>query len=315
METKLKEKPEDILKKQDIQLITPFLWFDNQAEEAVNFYTSVFKNSKIKMVTRYGAEGAKAAGTKEGTVMTISFRIEGYEFTAINGGPVFGLTPTISFFVNCENPEETERLWEKLSDGGEIFMDLDKYPFSEKYGWVKDKFGVSWQIILAGRMQKIAPCLMFTGEQHLKAEEAINFYISIFPNSKIIMLKRYNKGEGPEGAVVHSKFTLNGEEFVAMDSHTNLPYNFNPAISLVVNCTTQGEVDHYWNRLAEGGYEGAQQCGWLQDKYGVSWQIVPASLGEMLSEPDPQKSEQVMKALLGMKKIDIKTLQEAFDLQ
>ena len=194
-------------------------------------------------------------------------------------------------------------------------MELSRYPFSEKYGWVKDKYGVSWQLILPGRKQKIAPCLMFTGEQHKKAEEAVRFYTSVFNNSDIIQLERYKAGEGPEGAVVHSKFTLLGQEFVAMDSHIPLPYNFDPAISLVVNCETQDELDYYWDKLADGGYEGAQQCGWLQDRYGLSWQVVPATLGEMLSDPDPSKSGRVMQAMLQMKKIDIKSLLQAYDYQ
>ena len=300
------------LKQSDNQKITPFLWFDSQAEEAVNFYIATFKNSKIKIVTRYGAEGEKAAGRAKGSVMTISFQIEDQEFVAINGGPIFEITPAISFFVSCDTPEEVDHLWTKLSEDGVIFMDLDKYTFSEKYGWVKDRFGVSWQLILPGRKQKIAPCLMFAGNQHKKAGEAINFYTSIFKNSEIIQLVNYQKGEGPEGSVVHSKFTLNGQEFIAMDSHTELPYNFSPAISFVVNCSTQDEIDYYWEKLTEGGYEEAQRCGWLQDKYGVSWQIVPAVLGELLSDADPEKSGRVMRALLQMKKIDINGLKEAY---
>ena len=315
METQIKAEPVTKKRGTNFQKITPFLWFDNEAEEAVNFYTTLFNKSKIKIVTRYGEEGAKASGREKGTVMTVSFQIEGQEFTAINGGPVFKITPTISFFINCDSPEEIDRLWAKLSDGGEIFMELNKYPFSEKYGWVKDKFGVSWQLILPGREQKIAPCLMFTGEQHKKAEEAIRFYTSVFENSDILQLERYKAGQGPEGAVVHAKFTLGGQEFIAMDSHTPLPYNFNPAISFVVNCQTQEEVDYYWEKLTEDADEGAQQCGWLADKYGVSWQVVPSTLGKLLSDPDVTKSGKVMQAMLQMKKIDIKTLQKAYGLQ
>ena len=297
------------------QKITPFLWFDNEAEGAVNFYTSLFNNSKIKIVTRYSEAAAKASGREDGTVMTVSFQIEGQEFTAINGGPIFKLNPSISFFVNCDNAEEIDRLWAKLADGGEIFMELNNYPFSEKYGWVKDKYGISWQLILGGRTQIITPCLMFTGEQHQKAEEAIGFYTSVFKHSDIIQLERYKAGQGPEGAVVHAKFTLDGLEFIAMDSHTPLPYNFNPALSFVVNCQTQEEIDYYWEKLSAGGFEGAQQCGWLEDKYGVSWQVVPSNLGELVSDADAEKSEKVMQALLQMKKIDIKTLQKAYDLK
>jgi len=115
----------------DFQKITPFLWFDNEAEEAVNFYTYLFHDSKIKIITRSGAEGAKALGRENGTVMTVSFQIEGEEFVAINGGPVFKIGPTISIFVRCDQPEEIDRLWAKLSDGGEIVMELDEYPLKK----------------------------------------------------------------------------------------------------------------------------------------------------------------------------------------
>ncbi len=313
METKIKAEPTKNMKGIGIQKIHPFLWFNNQAEDAVNFYSSVFNNSEITAVTHYNEQSAKAAGMPEQAVMTVAFQLEGREFAAINGGPVFTISPTISFFVNCETVEEIDRLWAKLSDGGEVFMKLDKYPFSERYGWIQDKFGVSWQLILPGREQKIVPCFMFTGDQHKKAEEAINFYTSIFSDSEIIQLERYGSEVGPEGAVVHCKFTLCGLEFTAMDSHESLPYSFNPGISMVVNCETQDEVDFFWDKLTDGGFEGAQQCGWLQDKFGVSWQIVPRDLGKMLSDPDREKSGRVMQAMLQMKKLDIHLLKRAFD--
>lgn len=310
METQIKSDPGKIKKGAKIQKITPFLWFDTQAEEAVNFYITVFNNSKIKTTTRYGEAGAKASGMSENSVMTMDFQIEGQDFVAINGGPVFQINPTISFFVNCETIQEIERIWGKLAENGTVMMDLDNYPFAEKYGWIQDKYGVSWQLILPARDQKIVLCFMFTGDQHKKAEEAINFYTSIFSDSKIIQLERYGKEVGPEGAVVHSKFTLNGQEFIAMDSHENMGMNFSPAISMVVNCETQDEIDFYWYKLAEGGFEGSQQCGWLQDKFGVSWQIVPNVLGELLSHPG--KSGNVMQAMLQMKKLDINILMQAY---
>lgn len=309
METQTKAEPGKTKMGSKIQKITPFLWFDNQTEEAVNFYVAVFNRSKIKTTTRYGEESAKASGMPKNSVMTMAFQIEDQDFVAINGGPVFQITPTISFFVNCETIQEIDRLWGKLSQNGTVMMELGNYPFAEKYGWVQDKFGVSWQLILPERDQKIVPCFMFTGDQHKKAEEAINFYTSIFSDSKIIQLERYGKEVGPEGAVVHCKFTLNGQEFVAMDSHENMDMNFNPGISMVVNCETQDEIDFYWDRLTEGGFDGAQQCGWLQDKFGVSWQIVPNVLGELLS--DPAKSGNVMQAMLQMKKLDINLLVQA----
>lgn len=120
-----------------MQKITPFLWFDDRAEEAANFYTSIFKNSKIGKVVHYGEEGAKASGMSKGTVMTVVFQLEGQEFVALNGGPQFTFTPAISFVVNCQTQEEVDELWEKLSDGGQ----------KNRCGWLQDKFGISWQII------------------------------------------------------------------------------------------------------------------------------------------------------------------------
>ena len=312
METPIKIEKNKKMKVAITQKIAPFLWFNNRAEEAVNFYTTVFNTSKINRVTRQNVNMAATSASKDETVITALFAIEGYEFVAINGGPFFDITPVISFFVNCESIQEIDTLWRKLSKGGKVLMEFGRYPFSERYGWVQDKFGVSWQLILQGRKQKIAPCFMFAGEQHLKAEEAITFYTSVFDNSEIIQLERYAENAGPDGAIVHARFTLNGQEFIAMDSHQPLSYNFNPAISLVVNCETQEEIDYYWERLSEGGNEEGQQCGWLQDKFGVSWQIVPTVLGELLGDQDPEKSGRVMQAMLRMKKLDIKALEEVY---
>jgi predicted 3-demethylubiquinone-9 3-methyltransferase (glyoxalase superfamily) len=315
METQLKSDSGIKMKGNNPRMITPFLWFNDNAKEAVNYYTSVFNNSKINAITRYGEKAAEASGRQKGTIMTIAFQIEGQAFVIMNGGPAFKITPAISFFVNCDTPGEIDKLWRKLSEGGTVMMALDEYPFSKRYGWIQDRFGVSWQLILSGRQQKIAPCLMFVGEQHKKAEEAINFYISVFKGSEIIQLERYRADQGPEGAVIHARFSLNGQEFIAMDSHMQLPYNFNPAISFVVNCETQEEVDYYWGKLSEDGDVSAQQCGWLKDRFGVSWQIVPEALSEMLSDPDHEKSERVMQSMLQMKKIEIKTLETVYKQQ
>lgn len=291
------------------QPISPFLWFDSNAEDAVNFYISVFKNAVITDVSHYSEASSTVSGQKAGSVMTVAVQIEGYNMVAINGGPTFSINPSISFFVNCQSVQEIDSLWAKLADNGNVMMALDTYPFAEKYGWIQDKFGVSWQLIIQDREQKITPCLMFSGAHHLKAEEAILFYTSVFKNSEIIQLERYKAGNGPEDAVVHCKFTLNGQEFVAMDSHSYMPTDFNPGLSFVVSCKNQEEIDYYWDKLSKDGFEEAQVCGWLQDKYGVSWQIQPASLNEIMR--NPATAEKAMKAILQMKKIDIKTLEQA----
>ena len=294
--------------------IVPCLWFDDQAEEATNFYVSLFQNSRVLNVTRYGEAAAGASGRPKGTVLTVTFQLEGQDFMGLNGGPVFRFTPAVSFFVSCRTRQEIDTLWSRLSEGGTVLMELDSYPFSERFGWLNDRFGVSWELNLKSRAQAIAPALMFVGRQHGRAEEALDLYVSSFPNSAIVYMERWGEGEGePEGTVKHAVFSLNGQEFMAMENSGDHRFTFTPAISLVVSCQTQEEIDHFWNRLSEGGDEAAQQCGWLQDRFGVSWQIVPTVLDEMLQGKDAARSERVWKALLSMKKLDIEGLRRAYE--
>ena len=155
-------------------------------------------------------------------------------------------------------------------------------------------------------MQKITPWLWFDGQ----AEEAANYYTSIFKNSRVLDIKRYGAaGPRPEGTVMTAAFELEGQEFVALNGGPE--FKFNEAISFLVDCRTQEEVDELWERLSEGGEKGP--CGWLKDKYGVSWQIVPTALGELLNDPDPEKSNRVMRAMLGMGKIEIQGLLDAYE--
>ncbi len=154
-------------------------------------------------------------------------------------------------------------------------------------------------------MQKITPFLWFDG----KAEEAMNFYISIFKNSKIVSVTRYGEaGPGPKGTVMGATFQLDGQQFFALNGGPH--FTFSPAISLFVNCETQQEVDDLWEKLSAGGEK--QRCGWLKDKYGLSWQVIPSVLGEMLQDKDAERSKKVMEAMLQMDKIDIKTLKQAY---
>jgi len=159
---------------------------------------------------------------------------------------------------------------------------------------------------MATKMQKITPFLWFDD----KAEEAMNLYVSIFKNSKRGRISRYGEaGPGPKGTVMVATFQLEGQEFIALNGGPH--FKFTEAISFVVNCETQDEVDAFWEKLSEGGAKG--QCGWLKDKYGLSWQIVPTVLGELMSDPDPEKSNRVMQAMLQMTKIDIKGLKQAYE--
>jgi predicted 3-demethylubiquinone-9 3-methyltransferase (glyoxalase superfamily) len=155
-------------------------------------------------------------------------------------------------------------------------------------------------------MQKITPFLWFDGN----AEEAVNFYTSIFKDGKVSRLSRYgDAGPGPKGSVMTASFQILGQEFVALNGGPQ--FQFTPAISFLVNCESQQEVDELWEKLSHGGEK--QQCGWLKDKYGLSWQIVPSILGKLMSDPNPAKAKNVMAAMLQMKKLDIQGLQKAYD--
>jgi predicted 3-demethylubiquinone-9 3-methyltransferase (glyoxalase superfamily) len=298
-----------------MQKITPFLWFDNQAEEAAKFYASLFKNSKIGKIARYGQEGHEIHGREAGSVMTVEFELAGYKLAGLNGGPLFKFTPAISFFVVCETEAEIDALWQKLSQEGMAMMPLQKYDWSEKYGWVMDRFGLSWQLSLGKKEdvgQTLTPFLMFVGKQHGRAEEALQFYTSLFKNSDVVGILRHGAGDPKsEGTVKHAQFRLNGEVFMVIDSAMEHPFTFTEAISFLVNCETQEEVDYFWEKLSADGEKS--RCGWLKDKFGVSWQIIPTALGKMLQDQDAGKSQRVMQAMLQMDKIDVKTLQQAYE--
>lgn len=297
------------------QKIMPVLWFDHQGEEAARFYTSIFRDSEMTEVTRYLEAGTEVHGQDAGSVMTASFRLKGHEFTALNGGPHFRITPAISFFVICDTTEEVDELWAALSDGGTALMPLDTYPFSPKYGWIQDRYGVSWQLMLAeGEVrQAIIPSLLFAGDMCGKAEEAIGFYTSVFDDAEPLALHRYGPGHELDAAdsIMYADFTLEGQLFAAMDSAQEHDFAFNEGVSLMVRCETQEEVDHLWKRLS--AVPQAEQCGWLKDRYGVSWQIVPNALFELVSDSDRERAGRVTEAMLRMKKLDIAGLRAAYD--
>ena len=292
-----------------MQKITTHLWFDKEAKEAAAFYTSFFENSKIKDTTTLH-------NTPSGSVDLVTIELSGQDFTLLSAGPLFKFNPSVSFLVACQTKDEVDALWEKLSVGGAALMELGEYPFSEKYGWTQDKYGLSWQVMFMGERkikQKITPTLMFVREVCGKAEEAINFYASIFNNAKVGDILRYGRGEEPdkEGTVKHAAFTLLGQEYAAMDSARGHNFTFNEAISLMVHCDTQEEIDYYWGKLTAD--PKAEQCGWLKDKYGLSWQIVPSVMDEMFKEKDEKKIARVTEAFLKMKKFDIDALKRAYE--
>jgi predicted 3-demethylubiquinone-9 3-methyltransferase (glyoxalase superfamily) len=292
-----------------MQKIVPHFWFDKEGREAAEFYTSLFKDSRIKNTTTL-------YDTPSGTSETVTIELSGQEFMLLSAGPLFKFTPAISFLIACSTKEEVDALWRKLSEGGTALMPLDAYPFSERYGWVEDRYGLSWQVMFIGdneMTQKITPTLMFVGDQYGKAEEAINFYASLFYNAKIGHILRYEAGEEPdkEGTIKHAAFMLEGYEFAAMDSARVHNFTFNEAISFMVYCDTQEEIDYYWEKLS--AVPEAEQCGWLKDRFGVSWQIVPTVMDEMMQTKDEKKLTRVTEAFLKMKKFDIAELEKAYE--
>jgi predicted 3-demethylubiquinone-9 3-methyltransferase (glyoxalase superfamily) len=288
--------------------IAPHLWFATEAKEAASFYASLFEDSRVTQVTTL-------RNTPSGDCDVVSFELAGQPFKAISAGPLFKFNPSVSFLVACKTTGEVDALWNKLSEGGTALMPLDRYPFSERYGWTADRYGVSWQIMHFGDRpltQKIMPTLMFVGAVCGKAEEAIRAYVSVFNDSKVGHILRYQEGEEPdkEGTVKHASFTLEGREFAAMDSAYPHQFSFNEAISFMVRCDTQRDIDRYWGRLS--AVPEAEQCGWLKDKYGLSWQIVPAALDEMMRTGKREQVDRLMQALLKMKKLDIAALDRAY---
>jgi predicted 3-demethylubiquinone-9 3-methyltransferase (glyoxalase superfamily) len=293
-----------------MQKIKPCLWFNDNAEEAAQFYTSLFPNSRTVTSTKYNAESSAASGRPEGSVMSVIFELAGQSFMGLNGGPIFKFTPAVSFFVACSDEAEIDSLYAALSDGGFVMMELAEHSFAKKYAWVSDRFGVSWQLILRDVPQKIAPCLMFTGPNFGKAKEAMAFYTSLFANSKIETVHEYGPGEPvPQGAVAHARFVLNGYAFAVTESSLDHGFNFSEAISFMVDCESQKEIDFFWSKLSEGG--APSQCGWLTDKFGIAWQIIPAALNEIMQSGDEEKKHRTMAALMKMTKLDIAALQNA----
>jgi len=298
--------------------ITPHLWFDKEAKEAAEFYTSLFPNSKVTNITTLH-------DTPSGDTDIVSFEIAGQQFMAISAGPLFKFNPSVSFFVNFDPSRDKDArksidaLWEKLSESGMILMPLEKYPFSERYGWIQDKYGLSWQLILSNPEGEerpfIVPSLMFVGSVAGRAEEAINFYLPVFKDSKMGLISRYGKGQEPdkEGNVMFADFMLEGQWFAAMDSAHEHNFTFNEAISFLVHCDTQEEIDDYWEKLS--AVPEAEQCGWLKDKYGLSWQISPTALDEMMKHGTREQIDRVTQAFLPMKKFDVAELQKAYEGQ
>jgi predicted 3-demethylubiquinone-9 3-methyltransferase (glyoxalase superfamily) len=306
-----------------MQKIIPHLWYDKEAKEAAEFYTSVFPESKITVVNTLH-------DTPSGDCDIVSFTLWGQEFMSISAGPIFKLNPSISFFVNFDplffksstDPEKAARekldqVWNKLAEGGKVMMELGEYPFSKRYGWLADKYGVTWQLMI-GKPEgdprpSIIPSMMFVGKKAGKAEEAINFYLSVFKNSKPGIMFKYPAGSEPdkEGTIAFADFNLDNKWLAAMDSAHEHKFDFNEAVSLLVPCKDQAEIDYFWEKLSSD--PKSEQCGWCKDKYGVSWQITWDKMHDIFKSGSTEQIDRLTQAVMPMKKIEVAKLKEAIE--
>jgi predicted 3-demethylubiquinone-9 3-methyltransferase (glyoxalase superfamily) len=268
--------------------ITPCLWFESSAEEAAKFYCETFQNSFII----------------DSSNVSVNFSLNNREYIAMNGSPGIKINNTTSFSVYCGSDQEIQRLYDVLLDGGEIMMPLGPYPWARKYAWVQDKFGVSWQLDVdpINNPQNIVPSVMFVNKHATKLKEAITFYHEIFPKPHLLFQMAYPpEMQMPVGSLRFAQHKLNGYIFNFMSSHEKHEWEVNEGVSFIISCQDQDEIDHYWNSLiAQGGKP--RKFGWLKDKYGITWQVLPINLGDLL------KIEGNLEKLIKMDKIRLSEL-------
>ncbi len=299
---------------QRTQRIVPCLWFDKEAREAAEFYTSLLPDSEVKSTV-------VIHNTPSDDADVVIFTMAGFEFMALGAGPFFKPNPSISFMLNfdpSQDPEAKTRIdevWNKLIEGGKVLMPLDKYPWSERYGWIEDKYGFSWQLILTNpegeERPRVVPSMLFTKGAYGKAEEASDLYISLLKDSKRGTIMRHPAESGPEveGKVMFTDFKLWGVWLAAMDGGSEHDFAFSEGVSLMIYCDNQEEMDELTNALS--AVPEAEQCGWIKDKYGVSWQIVFVGVDEILASDDEAAKARYTEAMLKMKRLDIAELERA----
>lgn len=280
------------------QRIIPAIWCDGTADEAARFYADVFREGSV-------VEQAP------GLAATVS--IHGFRLSLINGGDQYAPNPSISCILNFDpllfGGEDQARayldeLYERLSGGG-VLMELGEYPFSARYTWVRDRFGMTWQLMLtdpAGEPRPfILPSFMFGGTNHANAEEATEAWIALFDDSRRGALRRYEEGGPMEaGTVMFTDFTLRGTWMAAMDSGAFHDFTFTPGVSMIISCRGQEEIDRYWTGLS--AVPEAERCGWCVDRWGVSWQVVPDNIAELIADAATREK------ILQMGKIDLTRL-------
>lgn len=271
--------------------IYPCLWFNKNAQEAVDFYSLIFSD-----IRKFDSNG-----------FSTTFEIAGSKFMVMNGGPTYQVNSAISYYFYSGSEAVLQRIYESLSAGGHILMPLGKYEWSTQYAWVIDRFGVNWQLDIDDiqSKQKIVPTCLFVNKKNQSVKDAISHYTGIFKPSKVILEAPYNTESGmPFGTLLFAQCSLNGYIFNTMSSTMVHDYDFTPGNSFVIECSTQAEIDYYWHKLGDGGHYS--RCGWLVDKFGISWQVLPDFLAKLVNDPD--KGPKVIQAFMKMQKFDIETL-------
>ena len=299
--------------RKSMQKITPFLWFERDMPAVVAYYQSVFPGTIVKA-------GGELSDTPSGTVQMATIEIFGMNFDLMTAGPYLPFNATVSFLVSCSSAEEVDTLTAKIMGNEHTFlMEPGTYPFAERYTWLADRYGISWQFMYAPDMsmmpvgQKVTPTLMFSNDACGRATEAADFYTSVFHDAKVNYLQKYEAGEtqNEKAVVKHAGLTLENVNIALMDNGTTpASFTFAQAVSFVVTCENQAEIDYYWEKLTDGGTE--VQCGWLNDKFGFPWQIVPSAISRMMSTGTSKQIDRVTQAFMPMKKFDLATLERAF---
>ncbi len=311
------------------QKIVPCIWGSTDPQAMFDYYNSVFDDVHLISTSFYPTEGLlDFQKDMAGKVLTITFSVLGTTVLIVNGGPVFCPNPSVSFMVRFAKDgsfspslAEMDSVWAALSSEGSVLMPLDEYPFSSRYGWIQDKYGVSWQLIANDEPESsqsvdhpsgaqpsverpvVMPVLMFSGLAANHAEEAMNYYGQVFPNTQVGEVSRYPSPEGTAttDSIAYADCAFDGQWLAFMDSGTT-DFTFSEGLSLIIDCKDQAEIDHYWQQLSH--VPEAEQCGWCKDQFGVSWQVTPLNMDDLIATP------RAYAAMMEMKKIDLGLLEQ-----
>lgn len=295
-----------------MQKIIPNIWYTRNAEEAGAYYASIFDETTATVTAQYPDEVPDWQAEFAGAALVVDVAIGDYHLTLINAGGDFRPNASISFMLNFDPlmfggddavaRSRMNALWDKLIDGGTALMPLDEYDWSKRYGWVEDRYGVSWQLMLSDPegwpRPFVIPQLMFSGGVVGKSREAATFYTELFDDAEMGMIAEYPQpaGNAPAGSIMFGEFRIGNQWFSMMDDGSGGSNPFTPAVSLEVQCADQAEIDRYWNALSVR--PEAEQCGWLTDAWGVSWQIVPENMAELMQRPNAYANMLEMKKLI-----------------